>query len=105
MEDIISQIIKIDQQAQEKIDSLNEAKELHRLEFEVGLKQNNAILQEKAKQRIDSFAKQEDDFLQSEKISLDEELQSRIKKLVDLHEYEHDKIERTIFKSIISPSV
>lgn len=105
MDDIISQIIKIDQQAQEKINDLKVAKEQHQQQFDADLRQANQELDRKAKKRIDSFAKVENEFIEAQRKEFEAELNVKLKKLNDTYEYSHDEIERNIFKSIIKPSV
>lgn len=105
MEDIISQIIKIDQQAGEKIALLNKSKEEFRLEFEDKLDKTIAQLEKKTNERIEAFSKTEMEFIESQKKELDTNLALRIKKLDQTFEFNHDEIERNIFKSIIKPSV
>lgn len=105
MEDIISKIIKIDQEAQEKINEIKKAKEQYKIEFDEQLKESNSKLREKAEHRIEEFSKNELNFIASQKIELENELKLKIKKLEETYEYNHDEIERKIFKSVIKPSV
>lgn len=105
MEDIISQIIKIDQQAQGKINGLKLAKEQHRKEFEASLEQENQKLDTKAHERIKSFELIENEFIENQTKDMEIQLNKKIKKLEDTYEFSHDEIQRNIFKSVIKPSV
>lgn len=105
MEDIISQIIKIDQEAQEKINEIKEAKKQHEIEFNQQLEKSNNKLNEKAERRIETFQKNELEFIEAKKIELENELKLKLKKLNEAFEYNHDEIERNLYKNIIKPTV
>lgn len=105
MEDIISQIIKIDQQAVEKINELNETTQQHIREFEANIEETNRVLEQKVELRINTFTKVEQEYIESQKLEMDKELQDKIKKLNDAYDYKHEEIERKIFKKITSLSV
>lgn len=105
MEDIISKIIKIDQEAQEKINELNIGKEQHKQKFEAKMQQTIAHLEKKVDERVNAFEKTEQEFIENQKLELNKEMENKIKKLDEKYEFNHDEIERKIFKNIIKNSV
>ena len=102
MPNIINQIIAIDEIAQKLLNDANHVKDQYIVELNQEKEQITSHLSEKTLVHIDKILATETKFAQEQKANIKQDTDVTIKRLLDIYNQNHEKLEQDIFNNVIS---
>lgn len=105
MPNIINQIIEIDSIAQKKLDEADRLKLQLEEETRNKIEETNALIRQKAAEKIDSIRSEEERRAASQMEEIQKEQEAAISRLEKIYHEKHEQLEQDIFNNVLGSSL